>query len=166
MNRAALTAFVLGALVFSTGCRTRGPFEGGIPHAAPLDYRICEVSSPFGEPRSGGRRSHTGIDLRAPKNTPVLAAASGEVVYAKHWRGSSYGKVVRIDHHNGYETRYAHLHRIKAGEGDWVHAGERIGGVGKSGNATGYHLHYEVRRNGQPIDPWPYLPRHWRKRNP
>lgn len=163
MRRGFVSAILVFLVMTAAACRTRGPIEGGVPHAAPLDNPVCEVSSPFGESRSAGGRRHTGIDLRAPKKTPVLATAAGEVVYAKRWRGSSYGKVVRIDHHNGYETRYAHLHRIHVNKGDWVHAGERIGKVGKSGNASGYHLHYEVRRGGQPIDPWPYLPRHWRQ---
>jgi murein DD-endopeptidase MepM/ murein hydrolase activator NlpD len=111
------------------------------------------VSSPFGSPR--GRSWHQGIDLSAPKGTRVAATASGVVVFAA--RSGDFGKLVVIDHSNGFETRYAHLNRIKVKKGDQVERGEVVGTVGKTGNATGFHLHYEVRRHGTPVDPKQYF---------
>jgi murein DD-endopeptidase MepM/ murein hydrolase activator NlpD len=98
---------------------------------------------------------HQGIDLAAPRGAPVVATADGEVVFAGKKR--HYGKVVVIDHGAGYETRYAHLSRISVRVGERVRSGQRIGKVGKSGNATGFHLHYEVRRSAVAVDPWQYL---------
>ncbi len=124
----------------------------------PNDYR--EVSSNYGgrvHPVTGGRRMHMGVDIRAPKNTPIYATADGEVVCSG--RQSGYGNVIIIDHGGGVETLYAHLSRRKVREGKWVSQGRMIGKVGKTGNATGYHLHYEIRRNGKAVDPAPYLPR-------
>ena len=66
-------------------------------------------------------------------------------------------RMVVLDHGNGWETRYAHLHRIRVEEGDRVRRGRKLGTVGHSGNAGGNHLHYEVRRRGLPIDPRPTL---------
>jgi murein DD-endopeptidase MepM/ murein hydrolase activator NlpD len=71
----------------------------------------------------------------------------------------AYGRYIVIDHGNGYRTLYAHLNAFHVRMGDRVGAGQSIGGVGKSGNATGYHLHYEVHRNGQTVDPIAYVPR-------
>jgi murein DD-endopeptidase MepM/ murein hydrolase activator NlpD len=94
---------------------------------------------------------HTGLDIRAGQGTPVLAAASGVVCYLGAW--SNYGKIVEIDHGNGLVTRYAHLgsHTIELGA--MVEAGEQIGIVGRTGRATGYHLHFETLVNGKYVDP-------------
>jgi murein DD-endopeptidase MepM/ murein hydrolase activator NlpD len=85
----------------------------------------------------------------------VWATADGKVVVAE--RDGAYGRTVVIDHGNGFSTRYAHLRRIKVARGDRVRWGDTVGTVGKSGRASGSHLHYEVRRNGAPLDPRPYL---------
>ena len=96
---------------------------------------------------------HTGVDLAAGHGTPVYATADGSVTFAAARGG--YGNLVEVTHPNGYSTRYAHLSRIAAGlyRGMPVRQGEVIGYVGASGLATGPHLHYEVRRKGQPVDP-------------
>lgn len=96
---------------------------------------------------------HTGVDLAAGMGTPVYATGDGSVSYAAVRGG--YGRLVEIQHPNGYATRYAHLSRIAPGIGPWtpVRQGQVIGYVGQSGLATGPHLHYEVRRKGQPVDP-------------
>ena len=94
---------------------------------------------------------HRGVDLSAPKGTPVHATADGVVVSAG--RSGAFGRMVEIDHGNGWRTRFAHLRRIRVDEGDSVRRGRVIGTIGKSGNATGYHLHYEVLRNGRHVDP-------------
>ena len=85
----------------------------------------------------------------------MVATADGRVTFAG--KSGAYGRLVVIDHGGGWETRYAHLHRIGVDDGDRVRRGDRLGTVGHSGNASGDHLHYEVRRHGVPVDPRPTL---------
>jgi peptidoglycan hydrolase-like protein with peptidoglycan-binding domain len=101
-------------------------------------------------------RLHTGIDFPAPAGTPVGAAGVGVVKFAG-WNTGGYGYLIVISHRLGYESWYAHLSRIVASPGQSVTGGTRIGYVGSTGHSTGPHLHFEVRRNGKPIDPAPYL---------
>ena len=96
-------------------------------------------------------RFHRGVDIAAPSGTPILAAADGRVI-ADGWNGG-HGQQVRILHHNGLETSYSHMSAIAAHAGTSVRKGQVIGFVGSSGLSTGPHLHFEVRRGGQPIDP-------------
>ncbi len=110
--------------------------------------RKYRVSSRFG--RRWGRL-HAGIDLRAPKGTPVRAAAAGRVIFSG-FRGA-YGHKVIISHGRGVETVYAHNSRNLVKRGQRVRQGEIIARVGRSGNATGYHVHFEFRRHGRPLDP-------------
>jgi len=113
------------------------------------------VSSAFGD-RSGGR--HAGIDILAPSGEEVRAAASGRASFAGNgMRG--YGNAVILDHGDGIETLYGHLSTIRVQSGDTVTAGTAIGTVGRSGNATTHHLHFELRVDGEPRDPVPYLSR-------
>jgi murein DD-endopeptidase MepM/ murein hydrolase activator NlpD len=150
--RLSLAAALATGLV---GCASSGKADRGsdIPTGWPVDPGVASVSSPFGSRPSGSW--HQGIDLAAPKGTPVRATAAGKVVVAE--RSGAYGRTVVIDHGNGLRTRYAHLRRIKVDAGERVQAGEVIGEVGKSGNATGPHVHYEVVRNGTPVNPWPFM---------
>ena len=99
-----------------------------------------------------GRRFHAGIDLPAPRRTPVVAAEAGRVVWARRRRGG-WGLLVTVAHSNGVRTMYAHLARIDVRLGQRVGAGRRLGLVGASGNASGPHLHFEVRLRGAAIDP-------------
>lgn len=100
-------------------------------------------------------RNHAGIDLGAAAGTPVQAAAEGVVSFAG-WRGG-YGNVVIIDHADGLQTFYAHQQDLDVSAGDHVAAGTVLGRVGSTGNSTGPHLHFEVRRDGESVDPVPYL---------
>ncbi|MCX5757166.1 MAG: M23 family metallopeptidase [Candidatus Hydrogenedentes bacterium] len=138
------------------GCATRRREEFGrprnVPSIVPLDVATYRISSHYGM-RNG--RPHKGVDLNVPKGTPVLAAADGIVLFAG--KGRDFGRIVKLCHANGTETWYAHLKSFRVGERDRVRQGERIGRVGKSGNATGPHLHYEVHVKGQPVNPEPYL---------
>ena len=99
------------------------------------------------------RRPHYGVDLAAPRGTPVWATAQGKVVHVG-WKGG-YGKTVIIKHGAMYQTVYGHLSRFRAGlrVGDTVNQRQVIGYVGSTGHATGAHLHYEFRKNGRPLDP-------------
>jgi murein DD-endopeptidase MepM/ murein hydrolase activator NlpD len=110
------------------------------------------ITSPFGW-RWG--RMHTGIDLGAAYGTPIAAAAAGSVIYAG-WLGG-YGNLTVIDHGGGLATAYAHQSRIAVSAGESVAQGQIIGYVGSTGHSTGPHLHFEVRVNGQPVDPLGYL---------
>lgn len=121
----------------------------------PLNYNV--VSSPFDlhrrNPVLGVVRPHTGVDLAAPHGTAVHAAGDGTVTFVG-WR-SGYGRLIKIKHGGGYTTRYAHLAGFASGldEGDHVEQDQAIGYVGESGVATGYHLHFEIRKNGEPHNP-------------
>jgi murein DD-endopeptidase MepM/ murein hydrolase activator NlpD len=112
------------------------------------------LTSGFGErfhPILGYRRFHKGVDLAAAAGTPIVAAADGRVLSAG-WSGG-YGRAVVIAHAGGVETRYGHMSRLAASSGEIVHRGEVIGYVGSSGLSTGPHLHFEVTKNGRPVNP-------------
>ncbi|ANH73307.1 peptidase M23 family protein [Ralstonia insidiosa] len=115
-------------------------------------------SSGFGariDPFTGRRTQHDGVDFVAPVGTPIVAAAGG-VVVASEYR-SDYGNMVDIDHGNGLKTRYAHASKVFVKIGDIVKAGERIALVGRTGRATGSHLHFEVHVNDVPQNPVAFL---------
>ena len=111
-----------------------------------------QLSSKYGS-RFG--RFHYGIDIRAPKETSIVASDGGKVVTVTSH--PTYGKYVEIDHGNGYMTRYAHLNSFTVNVGDMVFKGQKIGGVGITGRATGYHLHLEVLNNGINENPLNYF---------
>jgi len=114
------------------------------------------VTSPFGARVLNGRTEfHTGIDIGAPTGTNIVAAESGLVSYTGYMRG--YGNIVIIRHNGGYSTVYAHNSVNLVKKGQSVKKGNIIGKVGKTGNATGPHLHFEVRSIGKPCNPLPYL---------
>ena len=124
-----------------------------IPSGWPVVRAVVVVTAEFGAPRGGSR--HQGIDLAAPAGTPVWVTADGKVIFAG--KDGRYGRTILVDHGGGYRTRYAHLKRIDTKNGKTVKRGDVIGRVGKSGNASGAHLHYEVLRNGTPVNPRAYL---------
>jgi murein DD-endopeptidase MepM/ murein hydrolase activator NlpD len=111
------------------------------------------ITSPFGM-RWG--RMHTGIDFGAPYGAPIDAAGRGTVSFAG-WNSGGYGYLTIIQHRLGYQSWYAHQSRIVARAGQTVVGGTRIGYVGGTGHVTGPHLHFEVRHNGIPVNPVPYL---------
>ena len=113
-----------------------------------------KISSSFGASRSYER--HKGIDIRAPKGTRINAADDGVVITATT-RGGSYGKLIVISHGGGLETWYGHCDTILVKVGQKVTKGQKIGTVGITGNATGYHLHFEVKLNGISVNPGKYL---------
>ena len=101
-------------------------------------------------------RQHTGIDIDGYTGQPIVASKEGTVVLAEYYSG--YGLAVVIDHGGGYATLYAHMSRLATQNGATVEQGEIVGYVGCSGSCTGDHLHFEVRVNGNPVDPMDYLP--------
>ncbi|HBT50160.1 MAG: Membrane proteins related to metalloendopeptidase [Caldanaerobacter subterraneus] len=112
------------------------------------------ITSRFG-PRWGG--FHTGVDIAARYGSPIYASDGGTVIFAG-WE-SGYGYLVKIDHHNGYVTYYGHASKLLVKVGDKVEKGQKIALVGATGHATGPHVHFEVRKNGVPIDPMRFLGR-------
>jgi murein DD-endopeptidase MepM/ murein hydrolase activator NlpD len=128
-----------------------------VPFGAPLPGHT-EVTSPFGpriDPFLGRPAMHTGIDLRDDYGAPVRATAEGIVALAGNDGG--YGNMVEIDHGNGLSTRYAHLSSISVQQGQKVGIGTIVGRIGETGRATGPHLHYETRIDGEPVDPTRFL---------
>ena len=113
------------------------------------------ITSRFGANESIRDHTHKGMDIAAPKGTPIKAAAGGTVTYAG-WM-SGYGYLVRISHGNGIETYYGHCSKLYVSKGDTVEAGDTIAAVGSTGNSTGNHLHFEIRKNGVQINPQTYV---------
>lgn len=133
--------------------------------APPLAYPLAELAEsldPWGwrySERRSAWRVHTGIDLAAPQGTVVLAAKAGWVLLVETISG--YGTTVLLDHGEGWQTLYAHLHKATVLEGAWLEQGHPLGTVGMTGSASGPHLHFELRRQGTELlalDPTPHLP--------
>jgi len=103
-----------------------------------------------------GGPGHRGWDIVGPIGSAVYAAASGQVVFA-NWNSDGYGYLVAVDHGDGVQTLYAHLRYIAVGEGWQVTPDTPLGLMGGTGNATGWHVHFEVRLNGTPVDPGNYI---------
>lgn len=122
---------------------TRRPVQGGGRLASRFGMRVHPIFK--------SRRMHAGIDLAAPRGTPIYAAGDG-VVEKAGW-ASGYGKFTLVRHVNGYETGYAHQSKIIVSPGEHVRQGQVIGYVGSTGNSTGNHLHFEIRINGRVVDP-------------
>lgn len=127
-----------------------------MPTGMPVDGKL-QFASRFGfrlDPFTRLPARHEGIDFNAPPGTPILATGSGVVARVLH--DSQYGKMVDIDHGNGYVTRYAHAEATFVKVGQVVKRGERIAAIGSTGRSTGPHLHYEIHRNG-PLNPERFL---------
>ncbi len=135
-------------------------------------YRIAAQKAPFAtpvksafrftsgygyrrDPKTGGRRMHSGVDFAASTGTPIYSTADGVVVHSG-W-SAGYGRLVKIRHEFGIETRYAHLSKLRVNVGQRVSRGERIGDMGASGRVTGTHLHYEVRVGDKAVNPMIYI---------
>ena len=117
-----------------------------------------QVTGSFGEridPFNGEGAFHTGVDIAAGYGQPVIAPADGVVTFADGLGG--YGRAIVLDHGHGIATRYGHLSNFAVTTGQQVHRGDVIGYVGLSGRSTGPHLHYEVRINDTPVNPYKYL---------
>jgi murein DD-endopeptidase MepM/ murein hydrolase activator NlpD len=151
----------IGVLLFAvlvSGCGSAARYripEDRLDRVRLLPPVAGTVSSGFGN-RSGGR--HTGIDILAAAGAEVRAAAAGLAEYTGNAK-RGYGSVVILDHGEGITTLYGHLATIDVQSGETVPAGAVIGTIGRSGNATTHHLHFELRVDGEAVDPMPYLSR-------
>jgi murein DD-endopeptidase MepM/ murein hydrolase activator NlpD len=128
-----------------------GPGAVGWPVSGP-------ITSPFGmrfDPVQHHYQLHSGIDVAAPQGVTISAASEGKIIFAG-WYGG-YGNAIIIDHGGGISTLYGHCSQIFVGVGQEVQRGQAIGAVGMTGDATGPHVHFEVRVNGKPVDPMSYL---------
>ena len=128
-----------------------------IPSMEPV--RGTNFTSGYGvrsDPFKGRAAMHAGIDLAGPIGTPIYATADGTVDRAE-WNNGGYGNLVEIDHGHGIQTRYGHLTRYVVAAGQHVKRGELIAYMGSTGRSTGSHLHYEVRLDGHPVNPVPFL---------
>nr|WP_247655956.1 MULTISPECIES: M23 family metallopeptidase [unclassified Phaeobacter] len=128
------------------------------PFASPVNLNLVRRSSGFGyrrDPKTGGRRLHKGSDFAGRTGTDIFATADGVVTHAG-WQ-SGYGKLVTIQHAFGIETKYAHNSNIRVKVGQRVSRGDHISDMGNTGRSTGTHLHYEVRVNGNPVNPMIYI---------
>ncbi len=127
-----------------------------LPNSSPVEAAFN--SSSYGwriDPFNGEKAFHEGLDFTAAAGTPIYAAAGGIVSTAE--QTPDYGKIVKIDHGSGLETRYAHASRLTVKVGERVEKGQKVAEVGSTGRSTGPHLHYEIRLNGNPLDPRKYL---------
>jgi murein DD-endopeptidase MepM/ murein hydrolase activator NlpD len=127
-----------------------------IPAIQPVSNKdLRRIASGFGsriDPVYKVSKFHEGLDFTAPQGTPIYATADGRIKDARY-DGGGFGNHVVINHGYGYETLYGHMVRIKARAGQSVKRGEIIGWVGNTGKSTGPHCHYEVHKNGNPVDP-------------
>jgi murein DD-endopeptidase MepM/ murein hydrolase activator NlpD len=129
-----------------------------IPSDKPIRAEVTFTSG-FGvraDPFHAGAAMHPGIDLAGSYGTPIYATADGTVVRAG-WNNGGYGNMVEIDHGRGITTRYGHMSAVLVHAGDHVTRGEQIGRMGSTGRSTGNHLHYEVRIDGRPVNPIPFM---------
>jgi murein DD-endopeptidase MepM/ murein hydrolase activator NlpD len=128
------------------------------PHRFRWPLSEITVSSPYGSrvhPIAGSPQFHAGIDLEAPISTPVFATESGVVTFAE-WNGG-HGQQIELKHDARWSTRYSHLDVVLVKAGTVVKRGQRIGLVGETGLTTGPHLHFELRRDGEALDPEAFL---------
>ena len=126
------------------------------PQFKPAWPTVGIITTYFGEVGPLSPRGHSGLDVAAPEDTPIVSADDGEVLKA-YWNDDGYGGLIIIGHPSGYETWYGHLNRFDVQKGQKVKRGQQIALMGSTGFSTGPHLHFEVREDGQLRDPLDFL---------
>ena len=129
-----------------------------LPTVCPVTVPDAWISSGYGfrkSPFTGLREFHSGLDISAMRGTPIIAAGGGKVSFVGSEGGL--GKTIIIAHNAEYKTYYGHLLKYNVEKGQKVNRGDIIGFVGKTGRTTGYHVHYEIRKNDKPVDPYPCI---------
>lgn len=145
--------------LFSNWKKLDNLHDGAIAVPSDKPVKAASLTSSFGtrtDPFKGRRAMHGGIDLAGPVGTPIYATADG-VVLRSGWNSGGYGNMVEIDHGNGIVTRYAHMSQVLIKKGARISRGQQIGKMGSTGRSTGSHLHYEVRIDGKPVNPIPFM---------
>ena len=153
-----LTAIL--AEIFGDNPPARGIEHGEETRWTPMLDGDARLSSHYGyrrDPFTGARDFHDGVDVAAKSGTPILAFRPGAVMFSGYRPG--YGNMVVLRHDDGLESIYAHASVTLVSSGDWIDAGTPIARVGSTGQSTGPHVHFEVRRDGAPVDPMPHLER-------
>ncbi|MFL6733592.1 MAG: M23 family metallopeptidase [Sphingomicrobium sp.] len=133
--------------------------SGAIAVPSEKPVRLAAFTSAFGvrsDPFQGRAAMHPGIDLAGPVGTPIYATADGTVLRSG-WNSGGYGNLVELDHGRGIATRYGHMSTVLVSAGQHVTRGQQIGRMGSTGRSTGSHLHYEVRIDGRPVNPVPFM---------
>ena len=133
--------------------------QGAIAVPSDKPVKTAAFTSGYGvrsDPFRGAAAMHAGIDLAGPNGTPIYATADG-IVREAGWNSGGYGRLIKIDHGRGIETRYAHLSAMTVAAGQKVTRGQLIGRMGSTGRSTGSHLHYEVRIDGRAVNPIPFM---------
>lgn len=147
------------SVVFTICCTTTGGRTSSPSGTAVESDKTMEFAFPLSKYKRvsrGYNGKHKGIDVSAPKGTPIYAAESGWITYqGRKFRG--YGKLVILEHSKNWATFYAHMTQFEHKEGTWVNQGDIIGYVGNTGRSTAPHLHFEIRYRNTAIDPMPYF---------
>ena len=133
--------------------------SGAIAVPSDKPVKTAAFTSGYGvrsDPFRGSAAMHPGIDLAGPYGTPIYATADGTVLRAG-WNSGGYGNLVEIDHGRGIATRYGHLSQVLVKAGAHITRGQLIARMGSTGRSTGSHLHYEVRIDGRPVNPIPFM---------
>ncbi len=133
--------------------------DGAIAVPSEKPVKTAAFTSGFGvraDPFQARAAMHPGIDLAGPMGTPIYATADGTVLRAG-WNSGGYGNLVELDHGKGIATRYGHMSAILVSAGQHITRGQQIGRMGSTGRSTGSHLHYEVRIDGRPVNPIPFM---------
>ena len=133
--------------------------SGAIAVPSDKPVKTAAFTSGYGvrsDPFRGSAAMHPGIDLAGPYGTPIYATADGTVLRAG-WNSGGYGNLIEIDHGRGIATRYGHLSQVLVSAGDHIARGQLIARMGSIGRSTGSHLHYEVRIDGRPVNPIPFM---------
>jgi hypothetical protein len=153
IERALATGSIASIEVRLADCRVS--FETRVAHLAPSGSKgVLRLERPSALVRVQKRET---VRVQVPEGTPVYVTANGVVTYSG--QQGDYGNIIVVEHDSRTATAYAHLKKRRVDQGDAVQQGQHIGDVGRTGNATANHLHYEVRIEGQPVDPMGYLPR-------
>lgn len=134
-----------------------GVVQDALPDVWPAKGTITSDYGYRSDPLHGDPTFHHGVDIAARRGTPIVAVAAGTVLRASEING--FGKVIVLDHGLGVSSTYAHCDSHLAGVGDQVERGQVIATMGSTGRATGPHLHFELRLDGEDVDPLPYFPR-------
>ncbi|MDI6600548.1 MAG: peptidoglycan DD-metalloendopeptidase family protein [Thermoanaerobacteraceae bacterium] len=156
LDEAEQESIEIGNMIKKLQEKSKLKYDGGVFAWPAPDY--TKISDPYGwrvHPILKTEKMHTGVDMATPMGSRVLAAADGEVIFAGVYGG--YGNAVIIDHGSGISTLYGHNSKLLVKVGDKVTKGQQIAKAGSTGLSTGSHLHFEVRKNGTPVDPMPYF---------
>ncbi|MEM7244358.1 MAG: M23 family metallopeptidase [Acidobacteriota bacterium] len=151
MAEAAQAKASLWSNLYAQQICTSTSFLESLPTIWPVHGRVTSGYQWRKDPFTGKPQFHRGIDIAAERGTPVLAPADGVITFAG--RKGGYGNCVKIDHGNGRETLYGHLHKMHVEVGQVVHRADLIGEVGSTGRASGPHLHYEILEAGERVNP-------------